>query len=117
MFDAQTLIYDGSGYSIYSPWFPRGGDNMQASLQSVARSSGTLTVRVFTKKSEDAGDGTDADGTKTISLADPGDPVSAVWAGKLKDLVRFKYTVGGASAGDWIMFRSLTPTWYDEVEA
>lgn len=36
MFESQLLIATGTEYSIYSPWFPRQGDNARFTLESVA---------------------------------------------------------------------------------
>lgn len=54
MFEAQMLITTGADYSVYSPWFPRGGDNLRATLEVVKRgTAATVTVRIFTKNTED----------------------------------------------------------------
>lgn len=120
MFDAQMLITTGTDYSVFSPWMPRGGDNLRATLEVVKRgSSATVTVRVFTKNSEDTGDGADADSAMTLAGGAAGRYV-AEWASNsskgAKEMVRYKFTVSGAAA-DWTLFRMLPATWFDAVQA
>jgi hypothetical protein len=118
MFEAQLLIAkgDGNDYSVFSPWMPRGGDNLTATLEVIERDSATLTVRVFTKNSEDVGAGSDADVSKTISGGAAGRS-DETWSGVLKELVRYKFTVSSETAGQWILFRMLSPVWFDDVKA
>ena len=116
MFEGQILVCDGDGsYSVFSPWFPRGGDNLLATLEVIERDTATLTVRVFTKNSEDSGDGDDADSSVTISGGAPG-RTTEEWEGNLEELVRYKFTVAGTT-GKWTLFRMLPPVWFDDVEA
>ena len=119
MFEAQMLITTGTDYSVFSPWFPRGGDNLRATLEVVKRgTAATVTVRVFTKNTEDTGDGTDADSV-TIAGGAPGRTVAewATGASKgVKELVRYKFTVSG-NAADWTLFRMLPAVWFDSVPA
>lgn len=114
MFEAQLLIAKDSEYYLYSPWFPRGGDNARFTVDVVAVSAGSLTIRAFTKSAEDEGPGTDAHAATTIIKAAVGRE-SNYWDGTFKDLVRYKYAISGAEAGDWILFRMLTPQWNDSV--
>ena len=116
MFEAQMLISNGTGYAVYSPWFPRGGDNLRATLEVVNRvGTATVTVRVFTKNAEDVGDGSEAGSSLSISGGAAGRSV-AEWAGVTKQLVRYKFTVGGTD-GNWTIFRMLAPVWFDSVVA
>ena len=115
MFEAQMLIVNAGSYAVYSPWFPRGGDNLRATLEVVNRSgTPTLTVTVYTKNTEDVGNGTEAN-TTTISGGAAGRTV-AEWAGVTKQLVRYKFAPTG-TAGDWTLFRMLAPIWFDSVVA
>lgn len=132
MFDAQILIATGSTYSVFSPWSPRGGDYLNATLNIAARAgSPTLKVYVWTKNSEDAGDGEDAgltDGAVYINGTDVG-TFTAQWRSgaatgsaatanaALEELVRYKFEISGGSAGDWLAFRMMTPIWWDAVQA
>ena len=115
MFQAQLLM---AGTDVYSPWFKRGGDDLRATLEVVAQSGGNaLTVRVFTKKEEDTGDGTDADSSVTLSLSavgrDTDEWISTASTG-LKDMVRYKFSLAGSTG--WALFRMLPPVWFDAVK-
>lgn len=116
MFEAQLLIgSSGDGTRVFSPWFPRQGDNAIFTVDVVAISGVTLSVEVFTKNTEDAGNGSPvspASGSLS-GIVDPG-AVAATWGpDTLLELVRYRYTV--ESAGDWVLFRMLTPVWSDSV--
>ena len=120
MFDGQILIGGTSGPTIYSPWFPRQGDFLIATLQviSTAATGGTKTlkVEVATKNTEDTGDGTVVAGDLTIEANAASFTESNTWGpGVLKELVRFKFTI--SSDGDDWLFRMLDPVWYDAVQA
>ena len=122
MFDGQLLFPGAAGaaLSFYGPWFSRGGDNLRVTVDIIQRVSSQLTIRVFTKNSEDTGDGSDADvGTSIVASATG--RATAEWTSGtagLKELVRYKYTVQstGTGAGDWILFRMLAPVWFDTVK-
>lgn len=122
MFDAQLLFPGAAGaaLSFYGLWFPRQGDNLRVTVDVVQRVSSQLTVRVFTKNSEDAGDGTDAEvGTSIVASATG--RAAAEWTSgtaTLLELVRYKYTVQstGTGATDWVLFRMLSPVWFDTVK-
>lgn len=117
MFEAQLLISKSSNYDVYSPWFPRGGDNITATVDVIEVEGATITIRVFTKAAEDNGPGVDADNTKTLARSTTGRD-DETWPGDCKDLVRYKFTIsGGGEAGKWILFRMLPPIWFDDVEA
>ena len=74
-------------------------------------------VEVFTKNKEDTSDGTNADSgatTKiTLTTATRG---TTEWGPSLspalKELVRYKYTV----TTNWVLFRMLTPVWFNAVK-
>ena len=54
MFEAQLLLKGSSGTAVHSPWFPRQGDSVRCTLDVVSiGGAGTVTVTLFTKKSED----------------------------------------------------------------
>ena len=115
-----------AGETLYSAWFPRGGDYavFRAQLIDLA-GSGTpeITVTFFHKNKEDAGDGAE--------LAPGGSPAeielgSGVGVGgvvsldlgnvsgnaaPLKELVRLKF----ACTGNWIRFQMLQPAWYSKA--
>lgn len=127
MFDSQLLM---GGSVIFSPWFPRGADSARMTLDVTAISTGgspQITVEVFTKNSEDAGDGEN-------SSAVTGDNIIRTLVGRtthewdsevlikvmpianlgLRELVRYKYTIADIDS-DWVLFRMLDPVWYDAV--
>lgn len=116
MFQAQLLM---SGTSVYSPWFKRGGDGLRATLEVIAQAGGaTLTVQVFTKKEEDTGDGVDANSSVSLTLNAAGresDEWISTSSTGMNDLVRYKFTLGTATAG-WTLFRMLPPVWFDAVK-
>ena len=71
-----------------------------------------LTVEVYHKNSDDTGSGALASGT---AIKTSGGRSSSTWGG-LKELVRYRYSVKGA-ADQYVMFRMLSPVWFDEVKA
>jgi hypothetical protein len=120
MIDA-TLLFKGA--SVFTPWFPRQGDVVRVTAECVVVSGATLTIRLFGKNSDDPGDGTDLDSGTTIALSTPGQ-VSAEWKnpspptlGVVKQLVRFKLSVAGSNATDWILYRILPACWFDALTA
>ena len=115
MFSAQYLP---SGATVFSPWFERQGDFLRATADLAQLGSGAqLVVEVFTKNKEDTSDGTNADSgattkitltTATRGTTDWGPSLSPA----LKELVRYKYTV----TTNWVLFRMLTPVWFNAVK-
>lgn len=125
MFEAQLLVTNSGSYSVFSPWMARGGDGMLVTVDVAEVSGGpTLDIEVFTKNTEDTGEGENAKttGTQKISVDTTGsasdDWVSGVADVELKELVRYKFTLTSSeSAGEWILFRMLSPVWFDAVQA
>lgn len=121
MINAQLLT---AGCTIYSPWFPRGGDSMIATIDVVAINAAQIVVKVFTKSIDDTGDGHNANTSVSISRTGTG-RAPAEWLSTpstgLQELVRYEFTVtedfvpGGDVA--WVLFRMLTPVWFDVVAA
>ena len=112
MFQAQLLM---GGSTIYGPWMERQADNISMTAEAVEISSATFKVELWTKNSEDTGDGSNANATKSIERTTTGRS-SLEYVGDLKEWVRYKYTVVGQST-TWVLFRMLDPTWFDDVEA
>lgn len=118
MFTAQYLP---TGTTIWSPWFSRQGDYLRPTLEVVANggSSPTITVKVYTKNTEDTTDGTNADSGTTITGTTAGTRYTAEWVPSpnashgLDELVRYQFAVTGSSA--WVLFRMLTPVWFNKV--
>jgi hypothetical protein len=125
MFDAQ-LLFCGSvpatGIKVYSPWFPRQADHLRASLEVVQINGATIKVEVFTKNSEDGGDGADADsgGGSFISTNVVGRTTTEWYSTgtiALLEMVRYRFTVTGATTAHWVLFRMLAPVWFNAVKA
>ncbi|MBK8977638.1 MAG: hypothetical protein IPM29_17145 [Planctomycetes bacterium] len=125
MIDAQLLIKASSAYSLFSPWFARQGDYVRISGELVANSGSTIQIELFTKNSETVGDGQTVDSETTLALSTVGVPATQEFgpnassnsAQGILELVRYKITITGGSAGDWAMYRLLAPVWFDAVKA
>lgn len=122
MFDAQLLFpgsNPGTGIRVFSPWFPRQGDSVRMTLEVVQINAATLEAEVFTKNTEDAGDGTDADTATSIVASAVGRTTTEWTSGtaSLLELVRYRFIVTGSNVTDWILFRMLSPVWFDSLRA
>lgn len=85
----------------------------------VAINGATLTIDLFTKNTEDAGDGTNADAGTSISVGGTG-RITVEWTSGtaiLEELVRYRFTVTGSNVSDWVLFRILPPVWFDSVRS
>jgi hypothetical protein len=102
----QTL---NAGDTVYSPWFPQQAENcvFRADLIDTTGSP-TLTISIFHKNVEDTGDGSSNSSFAAMSSAG----VASKQATGLKQLVRFKYAATGTGT---VLFRMLTPVWYDNA--
>lgn len=126
MFDAQ-LLFCGSvpatGIMMYSPWFPRQADHLRATLEVVQINGATIEIMVFTKNTEDGGDGTNADSAvgPTNITANAVGRTTTEWYSSgtiaLKEMVRYRFEVTGANVTDWVLFRMLAPVWFSAVKA
>lgn len=113
MFEAQLLIAKGSNYSVYGPWFPKGGDSAKFMVDVVEvdiNFGATLTIEVLTKNTEDTGDGSSIASQNVNSVGIT--PFNLTTESTIEELVRYRYTVNSGS-GDWFLFRMLAPVWYD----
>jgi hypothetical protein len=126
VFDAQLLFpgtVPATGIKVYSPWFPRQADSIRVTLEVVQINGATIVVELFTKKSEDSGDGTIADsaGAPTKITANAIGRTTTEWlaAGTitLSEMIRYRFNVTGASVSDWVLFRMLSPVWFNSVKA
>lgn len=124
MFQAQMLTANGTagGSDVYSPWFPRGGDNMIATVEIISMSGSSptgLTVEVWTKAKSDAGDGsgplTNTASTTSFGSTSTAGRYSATYAANLNELVRYKFKPG-TTDGKWVLFRMLPPSFFDTVK-
>jgi len=113
MFEAQYLL---EGATVYGPWVARGGDNLLFTADLVSLSDGKLEVRVYHKALEDEGDGVSVGPTLVATAVGQ----SARITKGLKDLVRYQYksvsTAGSPTDIDRVLFRMLTPVWFDAVQ-
>lgn len=126
MFQAQTLMTDNL-VEVFSPWFAREGDHARFTVDVVSMGqagggSPEITVRAWTKNTEDTGDGADADATVSIVRTATG-RTTAEWLSTsstgLKELVRYKLAVANTSdlGTVWVLFRMLPPVWFNAVGA
>lgn len=124
MFQAQMLTATGvaNAADIFSPWFPRGGDNMICTVEilSLPNTSPTgLTVEVWTKAKSDVGDGggalTNTASTTSFGSTSTVGRYSATYAANLNELIRYKFKPG-TTEGKWVLFRMLPPSFFDTVK-
>jgi len=118
VFDGQLLFQSST---VYSPWFRRGGDHARFTLEVIEAGSASITVELYTKAADDAGDGTALGaGTPLFSSVSAVGRTTAEFLSTandgMKDLVRYEFTVTG-SGTNWILFRMLDPVWFDSVVA
>ena len=122
MFDAQLIRSSGSGFSVFSPWMQRQGDNAAVAIDVIALVLTGFTpafqVFLYTKAFEDAGDGTKIDGgVFGFSITTAGIS-SGVVTGNMKDLVRYEFRFSDTSEADnWALIRVLPTSWFDTVKA
>jgi len=120
MFDAQTIL---GTTKVYSPWMPRQGDYIRATLEAVKLTEAGLEVRLFTKSSDDTGAGTEVHSSTKITTSGTtaGQFITQEWGpttgSGLKDLVRYEFSNTSTTATDWVLFRMLPAVWFDAVEA
>lgn len=117
MIDGQLLM---RGTTVYSPWFPRQADRLIVTAELIAVEGATLSIALYTKNKDETGDGSDVDTDTTISLSSTGFG-TAEWKTEaamtgVEQLLRFRYAVTGAAAGDWALFRLLPAAWFDAIE-
>lgn len=113
MFQAQLLATNGvDPVEIFSPWFPKNGDKARFSVEIVATTGSPFSVDIFTKDSETVGGGSSAG---TLLSAGTATGITTSEVSSLKELVRYQFTVQDAQG--WVLFRTLSPVWYDSVKA
>ena len=122
MFDAQTLqCTDNAATTVFSPWFPRGGDYGIFTLELVSISSNSanlsLAVQLVNKNSSETGNGDNIGSAITRTGSNgAGRSQGDITAG-FEELVRYKFTLqlSSGSGTNWAVFRMLAPVWYDKV--
>lgn len=129
MYIGQLIM---SGQTAYTPWMQRGGDSARFTYQFIlaggsvpfnTNPSDEVQFRVYTKNSEDEGDG-DAVGSG-VSLTSTGFGVEDIsGTSGLKELVRFEIVCPEVSVSvdsnpwtiaRWVYFRILAPVWYNKA--
>src|SRR5262245_21183635 len=96
MFEAQYLF---NSETVYSPWFPRRGDNVLLTLDLIRPpASGKLTVQLFTKDTEDAGTGTTPTSEERQRLT-PAPPVGRPSSGSPRSRLGFSNCAATNSRG------------------
>ena len=120
MFQGQYLITKNfaNGVMVYSPWMPRGGDNLRFTLDVADIVGGNLTVTAFHKNSEDTGDGsTTSTAIGPVTTVVP--PRSDAEHLGLKELVRYRFVFKASVDGTigWVLFRMLPPVWFDTLNS
>lgn len=112
MFDAQYIF---EGESLLSPWLSRRADNLTIYLQvlKLSSSSTSLIVEVLEKDTADTGSGTPVPGSQEIDTTESG-VFSSSMVG-VKQLVRYKMSLGSSSGSNYALFRVLPSVWFDSV--
>ncbi len=114
-----TILFDGM--VVYSPWFLRQADMLRVTAECIAVSGATLTIDLYTKDSEDPGNGLPVDENTSITLSATGRS-TAEWKTVaneegVQQLLRFKFTLGAEASNRWILYRLLPAVWFDAVSA
>ena len=125
-----------SGETVFSDWFPRGGDNLifraqRMSDRSVGSPDINVTISVYTKSHEDVGEGSQVVDTTpspdvpyTIVLNHSSDIEQEIiisgdgslGVNGLKDMVRFKCVCANGGDGDFILMRIFPPVFFDQAQ-
>ncbi len=116
MIDATLLM---NGMTVFSPWFPRQADMLRVTAECVAVSGGAVEIQLYTKNTEDPGNGDPVDTGTVISLSSPGRSTvewkTVVSQEGVQQLLRFRYVVTGTETYHWILYRLLPAAWFDAV--
>ena len=110
----ETLI---GGAAVYTMWMPRQGDNVIFAIEVINRDACDLTIEVFDKDEATSGDGAVITGTSTTISANE---VKTITVTGVKELVRLKLSAtdnGGAASVAFVIYRVLSPIWYDTAKA
>jgi hypothetical protein len=105
----QTILYIASGY-YYSPTFARGGPSALFAADVYLVAGGpTLVVEVEHKNQSDTTWST-AGTFGSITAAG----IATVSIGALKEVLRFRYSFSGGTAGDFFHLSMLAPAWQED---
>lgn len=112
MLIGQSVIAPTTGATYYTPWFPRGADSFVAVIEVLRSSSSanlTFTCAGQTKNNEETDQAATTFTSFTVTST-AGAVSRQLYAGS-KELVRYKFTVTGTGATQWVHFRSNSPIW------
>ena len=101
---------DTTGTTVYTPWFPRQGNNVTSTVDVIAISSGAnLAITLQTKNSDETDDTATDKNTNTVTATGV-DPQRDT---NLEELVRYKIRLYRSSGTGTIYahFRMLAPQW------
>jgi hypothetical protein len=125
-----------TGETVFSDWFPRGGDNMifraeRITIRSDATPSIKVTISVFTKKATEVGDGDEVVDTApspdvpyTIVLDDSSAAIEqeviisgdgSAGVNGLEEMVRFKCVCSNGDDDDYVQIRIFPPVFFDQA--
>ena len=103
---------------VFSPWFPRGGDNAIFTYEKIFLIGGqTFTVKVVHKIIDTAGDGAVATAASGWNWTNASG--TSLWTArydKLKELVRFQFELEATDDVARILYRMLNPTWFNDAQ-
>lgn len=112
---SEVVSSSGNFTSVYTPWFPRQGNNVTSSFEVIAieGSDAKLTVEMLEKDSTDTGNGTVKSATNNFRTSVG---VTSFRETDCKELVRYKVTLGTSfpASGTYVLsahFRILAPSW------
>ncbi len=105
-----------SGTRVLGPWMRRRGDYVRATADVTNKKGDVnLVVRMFTKNSENRGDGIDVDSTRTITTEITGRKLQE-WGTTgvgIRELVRYEYECNVVTTPGWVRFRMLGGCWFE----
>lgn len=109
----QLMTPDQSSRSVFSEWTKRGGDYGTFTVDLITAFAAKITVEVYHKNAEDTGPGS-LKAAVVTNLTTVG-VKEGVTIGPLQEMVRYKITVTSDNSGSTgaILYRILTPTWFD----
>ena len=119
MFEAQYLFSSATaGDAVFSPWIPRGGDHCKLTVDLVQVNGAKLAIELQTKNSETAGD-TGSPMASQSALSAAGVQTTFASTAASLELVRYKFTCTANENGTmgYVLFRMLSPVWFDAVDA
>jgi hypothetical protein len=116
MFIGAPLLATTDATTYYTPWFPRGGDALQATIELLQASNiASISVYTETKNSEDVDNDAKASSAHAMTSTNSGTieswkPSAGTWDGAL-ELVRFKIVLSSSSGLGFAAAQMLTPAW------